>query len=201
MRTLEQRMSKRMPDDSHLRMVERLVRSNGSKIKRYLRQKLGSVDDIKDATQEIWERLLRLPKESIKDEVKALNGIMRNVMREFVRAHARRKKRTALPTAPGADDDADTHTDSEDPTAQLSSEQPSLEDAEDERRGKQLLDAAIGNLRVPHRAVFLRRAHDRFSVADTAKACGVSEAMAERLYREAREQILDFITSRKKDFL
>ena len=185
------------PDDTHLRMVERLVRSHTSKVKRYLRKTLSSLEEIKDASQDIWLRLLQAPpKEPVDDEGKLLGAFARNVMRERVRAHATNTRRTPLPP-PAADEDSE----SEDAINALASSQPSLEEAEDDRRAKQLIRRAMDRLTVLHRAVYIRRDVDGLSVPDTAKACGVSETKAERLLTEARAQILDFVTNRKRDFL
>ncbi len=183
-------------NEDRVKAVESLLRNEAPGLRRYLRNRLHSWQEVDDAFQEIFSRLLVPPREPIQDEVKFLYGTANFVTFEILRARRKSQDR-AVPEAVAEDGESERP----DAVSQLADENPGPAELEQWRRTGLLLEAAIHRMDALHRAVYIARLIDGLSVNETAKNCSISVHKVERLLREARTYVNNFVTAREKEIL
>ena len=183
-------------NEDRVKAVETLRRDEAPALKRYLQKRLHSRQDVDDALQEIFSRLLVPQKAPIQDEVKFLYGTANNVVLEILRARMKSEQRA--PAEPVAEEG-----DGEPPDAlsRIGDPSPGPAEIEEQRRTELLLTTARQRMDALHQAVYVARLIDGLSVQETANKCGVSVHKVERLLNEARTYVTNFVTAREKEIL
>jgi RNA polymerase sigma factor (sigma-70 family) len=180
---------------SRIENVKALFRDKAAELARYLSRRVHSPEQVRDLFQEVWKRLLET-REPVQDEVKFLFGTANNVIREHVRAEMRARKHIA-PNARAEADDSEPL----DELSLLEDRSPGPEAIIQWRRTAEVFETALNKMDARHRAVFILRDVDGLSIGEIASQCDISVHKVERLIREARVYVTNFIMAREKDML